>query len=304
MKRHSPRRPGFTLIELLVVIAIIAVLIGLLLPAVQKVREAATMTQCKNNLKQIGVAMHGYHSRVGVFPPSIGPGFVDNPGTTASMSWGPPAGNYATISWQRQILPDIEQQKAGSNNPLKVFICPADVRADNMINPVDGHGYSCYLAVTGYNTYTSSNSLTQQGIMIYNGRVSVSNVTDGSSNTLMVAERPPQMLGASWGWGWWDSYDEGDVGIGMQNSNVLWGSGCPAPALFGRGAQAATATGYTGNPVGSYDPSCHSMHSWSFHTGGANFLMGDGSVRFYPYSASQALVPAATRTGGEVVNLP
>lgn len=308
-------RRGFTLIELLVVIAIIAILIGLLLPAVQKVREAAARMQCTNNLKQLGVACHGYHARFGYFPPSVGPGFVDNAGT-------PPAGAAAganlytsntqnNISWIRHLLSDYEQTKAGYNNPLKVVTCPQDPRAATFINPADGHGYTSYLAVTGHNTYnigsggpTPQNTVPEQGVMIYNGKIAATAVTDGTSNTLLIAERPPQMLGASWGWGWWDSNDEGDPAIGMNNRNPLWGSKCPSPAVFGPGARSADVNGYIGNLAGTYDVNCHSMHAWSFHTNGANFTMADGSVRSFTYSASAVLVQLSTRAGGEVPSIP
>ena len=160
---------------------------------------------------------------------------------------------------------------------------------------------------TGHDTYTGSNTLVQQGVMVENRKIDATAVTDGTSNTLLIAERPPQLLGASWGWGWWDSYDEGDVGIGMNNTNVLWGSGCPSPAPFGPGARTADGNTYVGNATGNSttpDPNCHSMHAWSFHTNGGNFVMADGSVRSFTYSASAVLVQLSTRAGGEVPSIP
>ncbi len=286
-------RTAFTLIELLVVIAIIGILVGLLVPAVQKVREASARLECQNNLKQIGLALHNYHDAFGQFPPCTGP--------------NAPLAKYTNDSWLRHILPYIEQGKQVTTAPIVLYACPSDPRGldayyDPSIFPPynSPHGLTAYLAVEGYSVKGT------EGVMYKNSKTRLVQITDGASNTLLVAERPPfpsqpalDMQGAM---GWWDSDWEGDVGLGMKNStNVAapYEKGpCPAPDYFRPEPKSGPIM------TGTYYPTlyCEANHSWSFHPGGANMLLADGSVRFVVYAASLVLVDMATREGDEVID--
>jgi prepilin-type N-terminal cleavage/methylation domain-containing protein/prepilin-type processing-associated H-X9-DG protein len=282
---------GFTLIELLVVIAIIAILMGLFLPAVQKVRGAAARVTCQNNLKQLGIALFNYHSTFGEFPQPRGIYLHEVVGFT---EWK---------GWPYKILPFIEQdnlQKVTDANfaasvaaNVKTFECPSDPRSgrDGQYNTADfGNvtaGLSWYVGVTGsLGMWPDAFTPTNSGVFQSNtDGIRASDITDGTSNTLLLGERPPS---ADLAWGWW-SYSDYDNILATQDfigSAYLY-PGCPAPGIYRRG---------------NLNNNCDSNHFWSLHDGGANWAFADGSVLFLPNSAAAVTIPMATRAGGAVVD--
>jgi prepilin-type N-terminal cleavage/methylation domain-containing protein/prepilin-type processing-associated H-X9-DG protein len=266
MNRKRCRR-GFTLIELLVVIAIIAILIGLLVPAVQKVREAAARISCTNNLKQLALACHNYHDSNDEMPRSYphNQGYANGDGTYLASAFF-------------HLRPYIEQANAPYSSGIKTLACPSDARTPAAHSPApDNAGLTDYVFVEGLDDWDGL------GIVTYLTAVKMTAITDGTSNTLMIGERPPS---TDLGWGWW-AFTPFDTQMGTANTTQVYG-GCP-------GGQARFGPGNVNNP-------CDVAHFWSQHTGGANWALGDGSVRFLPYSASAITLPMSTRSGGEVVD--
>ena len=205
--QRKPRR-GFTIIELLVVIAIIAVLIALLLPAVQQAREAARRSACKNNLKQLALALHNYESTYLVYPP----GYIHKFGPAGAMQ---PA-NHAGMAWGSMILPQLEQaalfDQFDSKIPvwdvanltpreehLSVFLCPSDpysenahVVRDDSTTPVERYAAASYAANWGPSDATvnlDDTPLRSQGVFYRNSSTRVRDIRDGLSNTLALGER-------------------------------------------------------------------------------------------------------------------
>jgi prepilin-type N-terminal cleavage/methylation domain-containing protein/prepilin-type processing-associated H-X9-DG protein len=333
------RRDAFTLIELLVVIAIIAVLIGLLLPAVQKVREAAARMACSNNLHQMGLAEHNYHSTYGKF--------------TCSWDYEQPKPPLrptgVSHAWGYFLLPYLEQDNiykqydfnglsyndkpngALIQNKLKVFQCPSSPNSGRIYdfkvpaNVLPGipagtltASASDYTAITGVRNWTQLVAPTpaetdlvdigqRHGILrgstqdpsiaaLLSPQMSIPSITDGVSNTFMVGElagRP-------------DVYNARRqvIATGV-NPGAGWGDGF-------NGEHWPNGTTFDGNPdstgnvpVGTCLINCSNLQSrafFSFHTGGCNFLLGDGSVRFFSdQTANRVIVFMITCQRGEVV---
>lgn len=257
-------RRAFTLIELLVVIAIMAVLMGLLLPAVQKVRESAHNASCKNNLKQIGLGLHCYHDARGCFPSA----YDFNP----TIGMMPNDANYQ--SWLVKLLPYVERNDLACTGVaalmwqrVAIYVCPGDPRNGFANAPYPG-GLTSYLAVLGDRPGPGPGLIMPSNGVIYsNSRTRIDDVTDGTSTTIMVGERTPS---GGTGWGWWV--------FGCEDSSL--------PAAWPPIAYQA------GDLIGD-----HRYHFWALHPSGSNFLFVDGSVTCLAYGAD--LVPLSTRNGGE-----
>ncbi len=302
------RRPGFTLIELLVVIAIIAILIGLLVPAVQQVREAAARTQCANHLKQIGLAFHNHHDVLNYFP--TGGGTPSGLFMLFPAPLTPPAvGRAQQGGWGYQILPYLEQVnlwRCGNSvtiqqTPLEVYFCPSrrdpvqstqgiwagnaltDYAASNM---EPGPGMTADPIDDRFNT--------GNGIVRFNvvGAVRIAHVLDGTSNTLLVGEKRLARDRLSTGLA---PDDDQGYSIGWDHDTVARTINPPAPDPN------STAVGFgTDNCV--TNPCPFGSTFGSAHIAGFQMVMADGSVRLITYGIRQPTFMAlGTSAGGEVI---
>jgi prepilin-type N-terminal cleavage/methylation domain-containing protein/prepilin-type processing-associated H-X9-DG protein len=277
-----PKHRGFTLIELLVVIAIIAVLIGLLLPAIQKVREAANRIKCSNNLKQLALAAHSYHDSYGRLPSS-----------------DPQAPSIASFTFTYNpslfvvLMPHFEQDNLYAaynattrpSNDVKaavvpLMLCPSDVSQPTFTYLGTVYGMSSY----GGNAGNGPDALTQSnnGIFFGQSKVRITDVSDGSSNTLLFGERYHNDLGGYniQQWGRWIYPSD--------RRDVLMTAG--APLNYD-----------TRQPPGSTSQRLAAFGS--NHSGGANFAFADGSIHFIANAIDTTTYQSlSTRAGGEVIN--
>jgi prepilin-type N-terminal cleavage/methylation domain-containing protein len=320
-------RSGFTLIELLVVIAVIAVLISLLLPAVQQAREAARRAQCKNNLRQIGLALHNYESSYGMFPPS-------------RINIAAPVFQQ---SWVVMILPQIEQSAMYQQYNFNVnwfdpvndtitatkipsFVCPSALESTvvpsaALISAIT-NGTRATIPKWGQSDYGSVNAVrnsvpTLAGAPSFNtreklgvmgrgpGGVKIAQIIDGTSNSVMIAEdasRPKVYIGGKEG-------VNPKAGLAFGTNTVLdgWGwadinGGFSVDGSDTAGVQNSTASNGTVTGTGTCLMNCsNDSELYSFHTGGVQALLADGSVRFLGSSISGVTLSAiCTRDNGEV----
>jgi prepilin-type N-terminal cleavage/methylation domain-containing protein len=311
------RRNAFTLIELLVVIAIIAILIGLLLPAVQKVREAAARMQCSNNLKQIGIGLHAYESANGAFPPCC----TDVPSGILAPYIGATAQGHSVFTF---ILPYIEQEvifrqvdtkatiflqlaNPAFQNRIKIYECPsAPSRMADYTNqlapyaalfplvgltpPLPKAGIVDYAVVTGigggYASLAGGVPSGDTGTLLYNRTTRITEITDGTSNTLLIGEDAGRLF----------RFEMGKRIANKESSGAAWSDYTSEIWVDGSNLDGSG---------GRCPMNCTNDNElYSFHTQGSMGLLGDGSVHFLKSRITPAVMAALiSKSGSEVFTL-
>ncbi|QDT31071.1 DUF1559 domain-containing protein [Thalassoglobus polymorphus] len=296
------RKKGFTLIELLVVIAIIAILVALLLPAVQQAREAARRSSCKNNMKQIGLALHNYHDVHGCFPSGwIGvQNGMANPEGESGFGWGTmllpfldqaPLYNQFNFSFPMDAAPN----RQFLNSSLSTYQCPSDPKPD-VFTIQDRNGADIELATFNYPAVfgtvelhgcenapgtapvTSSGQCVSDGAFFHNSKIRFRDFTDGSSSTIIVGERT--------------TFTDTTTGEKFYGT---WSGALPEVE-----EEIARMVGHAEHPPNFHH---HPEDFGSSHVGGAQFVLGDGHVVFISENIDEGVFQSlATRSGGEVIS--
>ncbi|MGL4422049.1 MAG: DUF1559 domain-containing protein [Gemmataceae bacterium] len=296
-------RPAVTMVECLVVIALVGLLVGLMLPAIQSVRLASAQSACANQLRQMSLALHSYHTSHSRFPSAIEP---DRTSKMPYASWQLRLTPYldADPLWKDSVLAFQETSNflqvpthQGLHTVFRPVVCPLDVPASSSQIYVPQPSLvpiRIEVALTSYLGCSGTNRLKRDGVLFDNSRIRISDIRDGSSQTLAVGDRPTSK---TFECGWWYA------GVGVHRTGSLdshigvrefWTDDpfqpCPAEVGQFRG--------------GDHENPCDSNHFWSYHKRGANFAFADGSVRFLTYDADSIFPLLATRAGGESVTIP